>query len=234
MTASLAVVVAGASSGFGAALAAELAAEGHQVIAGARRPRASSRGLMYLPVDVTDAEAVARFAAAAISELGRVDGLVYCAADSGAVGRAWQVDAADAARVLDVTLLGFIRLLAHLVPEMRRSGKGSIIAIGSQAARNPVDLLSAYGAAKAALEQYTRCLASELAGTGIRANVIGISAETPLASAHRAAKQAIRGRASGHPPLPPVTDSLPLARWLLSPDSRHVTGQTIEARQPEK
>jgi NAD(P)-dependent dehydrogenase (short-subunit alcohol dehydrogenase family)/aminoglycoside phosphotransferase (APT) family kinase protein len=216
------------------ALAAELAAEGHQIIAGGRRPHASSRGLSYLPIDVTDAEAVARFAARAISELGRVDGLVYCAADSGAVGRAWQVDATDAARVLDVTLLGFIRLLAHLVPEMRRSAQGSIIAVGSPAARNPIDLLSAYGAAKAALEQYTRCLASELAGTGVRANVIGISAETQLASAHRAAKQSIRGRASDHPPLPPVTDSLPLARWLLSPDSRHVTGQTIEARQPEK
>src|SRR5882724_6616472 len=87
LTAPLTVVVAGASSGFGAALAAELAAEGHQIVAGGRRPRVSSRGLRYLPVDVTDADEVARFAAAAIRELGRVDGLVYCAADSGAVGR---------------------------------------------------------------------------------------------------------------------------------------------------
>jgi len=70
----LAVIVAGASSGFGAALAEDLAAAGHQVVAGARRTRPSSPRLRYLPVDVTDAEAVERFAAAAVGELGRVDG----------------------------------------------------------------------------------------------------------------------------------------------------------------
>lgn len=232
MSQPLAVIVAGASSGFGAALAEDLAAAGHQVVAGARRTRPSSPRLRYLPVDVTDAEAVERFAAAAVGELGRVDGLVYCAADAGAVAQAWRIKAPEFAGVLDVTLLGFVRLAGHLVPMMERSGQGSVIAVGSMAARVPLDLLAAYGAAKAALEQYTRCLASELFATGVRANIIGIAAETPLTAAHRAAKQSLRGRISDHPPLPPVADSLPLARWLLSPQARHVTGQTIEARQP--
>ncbi|WP_405889737.1 SDR family oxidoreductase [Streptomyces sp. NBC_00133] len=232
MTSPYSVVIAGASSGFGAALAHDLAATGHQVVAGARRPRPDALRMRYVPVDLTDGEATARFAQGATEHLGQVDGLVYCAADPGAVGRAWQLDADTFARVLNVSLLGFVRLAGHLVPHMQQAGGGSIIAVGSQAARTPVDLLAAYGAAKAALEQYARCLAEELSGTGIRVNTLGIAAETELAATHRAAKAALRGRPSPHPPLPAVADSLPLARWLLSTEARHVTGQTLEARRP--
>lgn len=228
----LGVVVVGASSGFGSALAADLVAHGHTVVAGGRRPRPSSPGLRYVPVDVTDAAAVSDFVADAVNSLEHVQGLVYCAADPGAVARAWRVDADDFARVLDVSLLGFVRLVGYLIPAIRHAGGGSIIAIGSQAARVPLDLLSAYGAAKAALEHYTRCLATELSGTGISANVIGIAAETPIALAHRTAKEQLRGRPSTHRRLPSVSDSLPLARWLLSPEARHVSGQVVEARQP--
>lgn len=231
MSAPLGVVVVGASSGFGAALADDLAAAGHSVVAGARRPGPGS-GRLYLPLDVTDSDAVAGFAAAAVERLDRLDGLVYCAADPGAVGRAWRVDPVEFARVLDVSVLGFLRCVTHLVPAFEQTHAGSILAVGSKAARVPIDLLAAYGSAKAALEHYTLCLATELAGTGIRANVIGIAGEAPLARTHRAAKEQLRGRSSVHPPLPPVSDSIPLARWLLSPDARHVTGQIIEARQP--
>lgn len=232
MTSEYTVVIAGASSGFGAALAHHLAAFGHRVVAGARRPRPDAPRMRYVPVDLSEGRATARFAQAAIEHLGQVDGLVYCAADPGAVGRAWQLDTDAFARVLDVSLLGFVRLVGHLVPHMQQAGGGSIITVGSQAARTPVDLLAAYAAAKAALEQYTRCLAEELFGTGIRVNTIGIAAETELAAAHRAAKAALRGRPSPHPPLPDAADSLPLARWLLSGQARHVTGQIIEATRP--
>ncbi|MBC9718001.1 SDR family oxidoreductase [Streptomyces sp. TRM66268-LWL] len=232
MSRPLGIVVVGAGSGFGAALAQDLAASGHRVLAGSRRARPANLPAPYARVDVTLAESVTRFAEEAHELLGQIDGLVYCAADPGAVARAWEVDPQDASRVLEVSLLGLVRIAGAFVPALRQAGRGSIVTVGSQAARTPIDLLAVYGAAKAAAEAYTRSLAQELHGTGVRANVIGIAAETDLARTHRTVKAELRGRPSPHPPLPPVNDSLPLARWLLTDDARHVTGQTIEARQP--
>ncbi|MFJ9174950.1 SDR family oxidoreductase [Streptomyces sp. NPDC102360] len=226
-------VIIGASSGFGAALAEHLAAADHRVLAGSRRERPSTTSLRHVRLDVSCAQSVSDFAQAADAHLGgQLDGLVFCASDSGAVARAWEVNTEDAARLLDISLLGFVRIVNAFVPTMKNSGRGSIVCVGSQAARTCLGLLSVYGAAKAGLEHYTRCLAHELHGTGVRANVIGIAAETDLAQTHRAAKAELRGRPSTHPPLPPVADNLPLARWLLSDDAAHITGQTIEARLP--
>ncbi|MFJ8954970.1 SDR family NAD(P)-dependent oxidoreductase [Streptomyces sp. NPDC102383] len=226
-------VIIGASSGFGAALAEHLAASGHRVLAGSRRERPSTASLRHVRLDVTCAKSVSDFSQAADAHLsGGPDGLVFCASDSGAVARAWEVDAEETARVLNVSLLGFVRIVNAFVPTMKKSGRGSIVCVGSGAARTCLDLLSAYGAAKAGLEHYTRCLAHELHDTGVRANVIGIAAETDLAQTHRAAKAELRGRPSSHPPLPPASDNLPLARWLLSDEAAHITGQTIEARLP--
>ncbi|GAA3491771.1 hypothetical protein GCM10018987_58540 [Streptomyces cremeus] len=163
---------------------------------------------------------------------GEPDGLVFCASDPGAVAHAWETDTEEASRVLNVSFLGFVRIVNAFVPPMKSAGRGSIVCVGSQAARTTLDLLAVYGAAKAGLEHYTRCLAHELHGTGIRANTIGIAAETDLAQTHRAAKAKLRGHPSPLPQLPPVSDNLPLARWLLSDDAAHITGQTIEARRP--
>lgn len=225
-------VVLGASSGFGAALASDLAEAGYPVVAGARRPHNGQRNLCYRQVDVTDEAGLRGFFCEAHELLGVPAGLVYCPSDASGVARAWEVSLADVQRVLDVSFLGFVRCTQSVVPAMIDTGGGSVLAVGSRAAREPVDLLAAYCSAKAALEQYVRCLARELADTGVRVNAIGIAAETGLAWGHRSAKEHLRGRPTGHPPLPDVADSLPLARFLLSTQAGHITGQVIEARQP--
>lgn len=224
-------MVLGASSGFGAAVARDLADAGHSVMAGARSPHSAGGSVCYQQVDVTDEAGLRRFFQQARELLGVPAGLVYCPSDASGVARAWEVPAPEAHRVLNVSFLGFLRCVRHVVPGMIGAGAGSVLAVGSRAAREPVDLLAAYCSAKAALEQYVRCLARELTGTGVRVNAIDIAAETNLAQAHRSAKERLRGRPSGHSPLPQVADSLPLARFLLSPQARHITGQVIEARQ---
>lgn len=226
------IVVVGASRGFGAALARDLADTGYPVVAGARSGQGPSGNLHYQQVDVTDDYSIRRFFGQARELVGVPGGLVFCPSNSSAVHRAWEIPASEAQRVIDATLVGFTRCARRVVPDMVDAGRGSVLAVGSRAAREPVDLLAAYCSAKAGLEHYIRCLARELAPTGVRANAIGITAETNLAQAHRAAKERLRGRTSSHSLLPDVADSLPLARFLLSDEARHLTGQIIEARQP--
>ncbi|ATL25719.1 SDR family NAD(P)-dependent oxidoreductase [Streptomyces formicae] len=225
------VVVIGASSGFGAALAQELTRRGHTVLAGARSPEGPG-DVPYQPVDVTSDESVAAFFAEVDARFGAPYGFVYCPADSSAVGPGWEVPVEEVSRVVDVTFVGFVRCLRHVVPPMKERGRGSVLAIGSRGARVPVPALAAYCAGKAALEQHVRCLAEELADTPVRVNALGISGETPLARDHLNRKEKALGLTTPYPALPDVRDNLPAACFLLSEDAAHVSGQVLDARPP--
>ncbi|GGR92620.1 MULTISPECIES: SDR family NAD(P)-dependent oxidoreductase [Streptomyces] len=227
-----AVVIIGASSGFGAALAEDLAAAGRTVVAGARSARESGGGVLYRQVDVADERSVADFFGYAASVSPAPYGLVYSAGDASAVGYGWEVGPDELARVFDATFFGFVRCLRHAVPAMREAGRGSVLALGSHSARFPVEMLGAYASAKAALEHYVRTLAKELTGTGVRANALGIVAETALSRDFLDRKASALGRQEPYPALPQVRDNLPLARFLLSEESRHVSGQVVDAFPP--
>ena len=83
--------------------------------------------------------------------------------------------------VLDVNLLAAVRLNAALLPQMVERGSGSIINISSSAAYlTPAPLLH-YAAAKAALTAYSKGLATEFAGRGIRVNTISRATSPPQA-----------------------------------------------------
>ncbi|MFD9597147.1 SDR family NAD(P)-dependent oxidoreductase [Kitasatospora sp. NPDC086009] len=227
-----AVVIVGASSGFGAALAEDLAGAGRTVIAGARSARPSGGGVLYRQVDVTDEESVAAFFAQVAEVSPAPYGLVYSAGDASAVGYGWEVGADELNRVFDATFFGFVRCLRYAVPPMRAAGRGSVLALGSHSARVPVDMLGAYASAKAALEHYVRTLAKELTGSGVRANALGIVAETALSRDFLTRKADALGRETPYPALPAVRDNLPLARFLLSAESSHVSGQVVDAFPP--
>lgn len=224
------ILVIGATRGFGQALALRLAADGHCVLAAGRSPAALA-GASVLEVDVTDADSIARLFGEAMAR-GPVDAMVYCPSSTGAVGPAWDCADEEVRDVLDVGITGFTRCVRHAIPPMLAAGHGRILVVGSAGASNPVALLAAYCAAKAALEQYARCIAAELSGSGVTCNIVQISAETALAQTHRREKERVRGAPSQHPPLPDVTDNLDPALFLLSPQARHVNGQTLLACQP--
>jgi NAD(P)-dependent dehydrogenase (short-subunit alcohol dehydrogenase family) len=149
-----------------------------------------------------------------------------------AVGNAWELDPTDLAELYEVTVFGFVRAVRYIVPLMAKDGRGSIVLVGSRSARVPVETLAGYASAKAAVEHFARCLASEIEIKGIRVNVIGISADTPLARHHLKLRADITGCTDPTRTLPKVEDNLPVARFLLSPEALFVTGQTIEVRQP--
>jgi 3alpha(or 20beta)-hydroxysteroid dehydrogenase len=154
-----AVVVTGAASGIGAAVAAHLAAAGARVYG---VDVAAAEGVQAL--DVTDAGGWSRLA----EQLGAVHGLVNCA------GITWRARVGDLARadflrVLDVNVVGPTLGIQALAPLMR--GGGSVVNIGSLAGLTG-HYPAAYTASKWALRGLTHAAATELGPRGIRVNIV--------------------------------------------------------------
>ena len=127
-------VVTGASSGIGAATAARLAADGFDVVLGARRQDrlaslAESIGARALPLDITDQASVDAFAAA----LDRVDVLVNNAGGAFDAKPVAEADLDSWARTYDVNVLGTVRLTKALLPALRASGAGDVLFVSSTA-----------------------------------------------------------------------------------------------------
>ena len=171
-------LVTGASAGIGDAIARCLAGEGVRLAIVARREdalrrlaaeleQAGAAPVATIQADLADPGAIERLASAAQERLGRVDILINAAGGS----RPTTLEADDAFWDEAFTLnFSSIRRLTHrLVPAMQRNGWGRIVNIsGSTEPRN----LNAAGAAKGALHQWAKGLASLVAKDGVTVNTI--------------------------------------------------------------
>jgi 3-oxoacyl-[acyl-carrier protein] reductase len=135
--------------------------------------------------DVTDEGEVSRVAGAVRAQFGRIDILVACAGgDIGAggtgVGRGGRpspddcigIPLADIRAVLDRNLLSCILCCREVAPEMKARKSGRIITIGSVAGTFGRDDGAIYSVAKAAVHEYTRCLAVQLRPYNIPVNCV--------------------------------------------------------------
>lgn len=176
-------LVTGASSGLGAHFARLLAAEGAQVVIGARRVErvralADEIGAAALPVslDVTDEASIAAAYDAAEAAFGTVDTIIANAGQSNP-GRATDVPAADLRSTIDVNFTGVLltaregarRLIAA---GARETGRGRIVLIGSITAHQTATGDAAYAASKAAVAHLGRNLAREWVRAGVNVNTI--------------------------------------------------------------
>ncbi len=162
-------VVTGASSGIGAATARRLAADGFDVVLGARRmnrlePLAASIGGRALPLDVTDPESVAGFADA----LDRVDVLVNNAGGAFDAAAVADADLDSWARTYEVNVLGTVRLTKALLPALRASGAGDVLFVSSTAALTSYEGGASYTAAKHGVHTLAETLRLELNGEPVR------------------------------------------------------------------
>jgi NADP-dependent 3-hydroxy acid dehydrogenase YdfG len=167
-------VVTGGSAGIGAATVRRLSAEGFAVITGARRldrlqAVAGPAGATALPLDVTDADSVARFAEEAVERAGGKLSLLVNNA-GGALG----LDRVEAARdddwewMFQANVLGTLRVTRALLGALIASGDGHIVNLGSVAGFETYPGGAGYTAAKHALRALTRTLRLELLGQPVR------------------------------------------------------------------
>ncbi len=174
-------VVAGASSGIGAATAAALAQAGFPVALGARRAgrcaelaetiRSAGGEAIGLALDVTDDDSVREFTAAVTRDLGPVEVLVCSAGDLDAE-LIHRLDSELFSSQLQVHLAGVHRLVAAVVPEMVQRKRGDVVFVSSDVVRSPRPRMGAYVAAKHGVEGMARAMQMELEGTGVRASVV--------------------------------------------------------------
>ena len=159
-------VVTGASRGIGRAIADALKARGLAVATVARR---SAR----FAADVSDPADVDRLKTAVEAELGRPTVVVNAAGVFGPIALVQDSDPAEWVETLMIDAVGPYLVSRAFLSGMLDAGWGRIVSLSSAASLHPPGPLnSAYGTAKVALNQFTRHLAAELAGTGVTANVI--------------------------------------------------------------
>ncbi|HEU4361350.1 MAG TPA: SDR family oxidoreductase [Mycobacterium sp.] len=174
-------IVAGASSGIGAATATELAHRGFPVALGARRMDklvelvdkicADGGEAVAFPLDVTDPESVKSFVAQSIDALGEIELLVSGAGDMHP-GRIHETSTEVFADQIGVHLIGANRLATAVLPDMVARRRGDVIFVGSDVALRARPHMGAYGAAKAGLIAMVTNLQMELEGTGVRASIV--------------------------------------------------------------
>jgi NAD(P)-dependent dehydrogenase (short-subunit alcohol dehydrogenase family) len=176
-------VVTGAGRGLGRGIAMALAARGHPVVGAARDAaqlaetadliRAEGGSMLSRPTDVSDPEAVATFATFVHEHLGAPSILVNAAGVFGPISLIKDSDPAAWVETVKIDAIAPYLTIRAFVGGMIDAGWGRIVNITSAASLHPPGPLnSAYGTSKVALNQLTRHLAAELAGTRVTANVI--------------------------------------------------------------
>jgi len=168
-------VVTGGAAGIGLAVAQRLGASGASVAVWDRDQPALAAALPFArgyPVDVADADAVARAAEATVRDMGRIDVLVCSAGITGPNVSTWDYPADLWRRVMDVNLNGLFYCNRAVVPIMLKNDYGRVVNIASVAGKEGNPNASAYSTSKAGVIGFTKSLAKELAKTGVRVNCV--------------------------------------------------------------
>ncbi|MFW5894151.1 MAG: SDR family NAD(P)-dependent oxidoreductase [Verrucomicrobiota bacterium] len=218
------ILVVGASSGIGFALAQRLLDEGCSVVAASR----SAERLAELPdaehveLDVLEKD----FPEHVVPE--QLDGLVYC---PGTINLRPFGNLKDEAFLEDyrINVLGAVRTIRAALPSLKRSESASVVLFSSVAAGVGLPFHASIAASKGAVEALVRSLAAEFAPK-IRFNAVAPSlTDSPLASRLLSTDKKREESAARHPlkRVGDCEDQANAARFLLSDDSSWMTGQIL-------
>ncbi len=237
-------IVTGGAGGIGAATARALAREGASVavvdIDGARAAQvagaitASGGAAFGVPADLSEEPEVTAAITATVARYGRLDVLHNNAAltESDFLSRDTQVTDLSLEvweRTMAVNLRSQMLMCKHAVPEMVRDGGGSIVNMSSGASLRGDRTRTAYGVSKAGVNTLTMYVAASYGKQGVRVNTIvpGLIV-TDAVRAHLTERMlAGLSRATLTPYVGEPEDVANLVVFLVSDDSRYITGQMI-------
>jgi NAD(P)-dependent dehydrogenase (short-subunit alcohol dehydrogenase family) len=228
-------VITGAGRSIGRAMAIELASAGCNVVVNVRSNRAEAeevvkqieakgaRGLVAI-TDVVDPKGVNAMADAALKQFGRIDYLI----NNAALRQEKHIDDMtfeDWRLITGVILDGAFHCVKACLPAIRKSDAGSIINIGGLTGAMGAPDRAHVVAAKAGIAGFTRALAMELAPARITVNTIVPSLLAKTDRSHEIPAHPVYRPLLGRAGWP--DDIAPLARLLLGPGGRYITGQIV-------
>ncbi len=229
----LVALVTGGASGIGAAIAARLQADGARVAVLDVDPGGAAEGQLALACDVSVDASVRAAVATVVDELGGVD-IVVNNAGIGASGTVADNGDDEWHRVLDVNVLGVVRVTRAALPHLRRSSAPAVVNTCSIAATAGLPQRALYSASKGAVLALTRAMAADHVAEGIRVNCVNPgTADTPwvqrlLAAADDpvAERRALENR-QPHGRLVSAEEVADAVAYLASPRSRSTTGTSL-------
>lgn len=225
----LAAVVTGGASGIGLATASLLAEQGAQVGV-LDMADLGPAGFAYAAANIGDDAAVRAGVAALLAELGGLDVLVNNAG-VGAQGTVESNDDNEWHRVLDVNVVGLVRVTRAALPALRHSSHGAIVNVCSIAATAGLPQRALYSASKGAILSLTLAMAADLTADGIRVNAVNPgTADTPWvrrllkSAADPGAERAALNARQPHGRLVTAEEVAGAIAYLASPASGSTTG----------
>lgn len=175
----LVAVVTGGASGIGAETARMLSERGARVAVFDLHPDAVARGLFAVRVDVANDASVRAGIESVCAEFGRID-IVINNAGIGAQGTVADNDDEEWHRVLDINVLGMVRVTRAALPHLRESDHAAVVNTCSIAAVAGLPQRALYSASKGAVLALTLAMAADHLREGIRVNCVNPgTADTP-------------------------------------------------------
>ena len=176
------VLITGALTGIGRATAIAFAKQGAKLVVSGRRDevgnklvtelRALGAEAEYIKADVRHEDDVRNLVDKTVERFGRLDIAVNNAGTEGQPGLVVDQTAETLNATFETNVLGTLLSMKHEIRVMQTQGKGSIVNISSSYGKTGAAYASVYSASKHAVEGLTKSAALEVAGSGIRVNIV--------------------------------------------------------------